>query len=226
MAHTYEVEIKSLLGEKANADALKARLTERFPELIQKGKHAHLNHYFITPTDLSLLQQSITPYVTEDRQSDLAHILSEGKKHSIRTRDADGKVFFIVKASIGDDTSANGVSRIEFESPVALSIEALDQLLLDAGLSYQAKWSREREDYEVGGMNITIDKNAGYGYLAEFEKILTDESDVPTAREEIGRFMADLGVTELPQDRLERMFAHYNNNWNDYYGTDNIFVIE
>ncbi|MBP9771484.1 MAG: CYTH domain-containing protein [Candidatus Pacebacteria bacterium] len=226
MAHTYEVEIKSLLGDKANADALRTRLKERFSELVEKGKHAHLNHYFVAPTDLSLLQQSIAPYIAEDKHADLARILSEGKNHSIRTRDADGKVLFIVKASIGDDTSANGVSRIEFESPVVLSIEALDQILLDAGLSYQAKWSREREDYEVEGMNITIDKNAGYGYLAEFEKILTDESDVPAAREELARCMAELGVTELPQDRLERMFAHYNAHWNDYYGTDNIFVIE
>jgi hypothetical protein len=38
--------------------------------------------------------------------------------------------------------------------------------------------------------------------------------------------MAKLGVEELPQDRLERMFAHYNAHWPEYYGTEKVFVIE
>jgi hypothetical protein len=38
--------------------------------------------------------------------------------------------------------------------------------------------------------------------------------------------MQELGVDELAQDRLARMFAHYNQNWPDYYGTDKTFTIE
>jgi len=38
--------------------------------------------------------------------------------------------------------------------------------------------------------------------------------------------MAELGVAELPQDRLARMFDFYNQNWPDYYGTDKTFTIE
>jgi len=38
--------------------------------------------------------------------------------------------------------------------------------------------------------------------------------------------MTKLDVEELPQDRLERMFAYYNKNWPEYYGTEKIFVIE
>ncbi len=38
--------------------------------------------------------------------------------------------------------------------------------------------------------------------------------------------MKEVGVAELPQDRLERMFAYYNLHWPEYYGTENIFTIE
>jgi adenylate cyclase class IV len=75
-------------------------------------------------------------------------------------------------------------------------------------------------------MNITIDKNAGYGYLAEFEKVVDDSRQAPDVEAEIRSFMKECGIDELPQDRLERMFAHYNANWEDYYGTDKIFNIE
>jgi hypothetical protein len=38
--------------------------------------------------------------------------------------------------------------------------------------------------------------------------------------------MKQVGVVELGQARLERMFAHYNTHWPEYYGTENIFTIE
>jgi hypothetical protein len=38
--------------------------------------------------------------------------------------------------------------------------------------------------------------------------------------------MKELGVKELDQKRLERMFAFYNTHWPEYYGTDKIFTIE
>jgi hypothetical protein len=38
--------------------------------------------------------------------------------------------------------------------------------------------------------------------------------------------MKECGVEELPQERLERMFAFYNTHWPDYYGTEKIFTIE
>lgn len=71
-----------------------------------------------------------------------------------------------------------------------------------------------------------MDKNAGYGYLAEFEKIVTDEAEADSVREELDALMAELEVEELDQERLARMFSFYNTNWPDYYGTDKTFTIE
>jgi adenylate cyclase class IV len=58
-------------------------------------------------------------------------------------------------------------------------------MLLDSSFEYQAKWSRQREEYSAGDMNICLDKNAGYGYLAEFEKVLDLDSDYQEAKKEI-----------------------------------------
>lgn len=178
--------------------------------------------------DVRAVEDAAAPlYSSKEKRMGLSRILRNAKGEvSIRTREADGKVFFILKASIGDDSSANGVSRIEFEEPVGLTLEELDQKLLDAGLSYQAKWSREREHYDLGSIHITVDKNAGYGYLAEFEKMIDDGKEAEYAKQELKALMAELGCQELPQDRLERMFKHYNEHWRDYYGTDRTFVVE
>jgi predicted adenylyl cyclase CyaB len=189
-----------------------------------------LNHYFLPPADakqFDLLKKVLMPILPEDTHKALARIAEHGTKVSIRTRRTDTKTLFIIKASVSDDTSSNGVARIEFEAPVQISLDELDKILIDKiGLAYQAKWSREREEYEVAGLHVCLDKNAGYGYLAEFEKVVGSEQEVAGARSEIEHIMKQVGVVELGQARLERMFAHYNTHWPEYYGTENIFTIE
>ncbi len=225
MADHFEIEIKSLLGSAEKAAELRTKLRTK-GDLKELGRHSQLNHYFTAPNGLTVLKEKILPLVAAEQKERLEKILSEGRDYSIRTRNADGKVLFVVKASLGDDTSANGVSRMEFEAAVPKTMEELDQILLAAGLQYQAKWSRDREEYQLGETNITIDRNAGYGYLAEFERVIEDQAGAAAAKADLAALMADLGAIELPQDRLERMFAFYNGHWQDYYGTDKIFNIE
>lgn len=268
----FEIEIKSLLGSKERANELKRRLAQLFPALKVLPSHMQRNHYFnvsshapqgIAATTnaahaneemkpLGLVFRTIAPLLPKEKQKELSHIIKHAKSGvSIRTREADGKVFFILKASIGDDSSANGVSRIEFECVIphfadkvgdcgatnaahanenkaqrTITLEELDKKLLDAGLVVQAKWSREREHYDLGVLHVTVDKNAGYGYLAEFEKMIDDGREAEYAKQELKALMTELGCQELPQKRLERMFKYYNEHWRDYYGTDRTFVIE
>jgi adenylate cyclase class IV len=222
----FEVEIKSLLGSKENADRLKKGLSAKYPGLALVGKGKQLNHYFTIAPDLAALRVNLEPLISADKKKQFETILSHGTKMSIRTRDADGKVIFVVKASVGDDTSSNGVKRMEFEQVVPKTLAELDQILLASGCAYQAKWSREREEYAADGMHICFDKNAGYGYLAEFEKVTPHEAELDAVRQDLLSVMSSLGVSELPQDRLERMFAHYNSHWPEYYGTERTFTIE
>jgi adenylate cyclase class IV len=195
------------------------------PSLALTSQNLQLNHYF-EGGDIQTLQATVSHLFVGETLAKLEKIVAIGQNFSVRTRQRDEEVLLVLKASVDAGTSENTVSRLEFEEPVDLSLEALDALVLSAGYSYQAKWSRSREEYAYKGINVCFDKNAGYGYLAEFEKILHDESELEAARVELDAVMAELGVEELSQDRLARMFAHYNANWPEYYGTDKIFTIE
>ncbi len=224
MAH-YEIEVKSLLGEKEYAERLRERMRELDPTCERTSRNTQLNHYF-EGGDVRALLEATKDLFTADVLEKFIHIVEVGTSFSVRTRKRDDEVLLVVKASVDSGSSANSVSRLEFEEPVVLTLDELDERVLAAGFQYQAKWSREREEYAYKGANVCIDKNAGYGFLAEIEKIVHDESLLSDTRREIDELMTELGIEELSQDRLERMFAHYNQNWRDYYGTDRTFIIE
>lgn len=221
----YEIEVKTLLGEKERADALKARMCALDPSCTRVSANKQLNHYF-TDGNLEDLFAKTKHLFSDTVREKFETLAEKGTNFSVRTREKDDQVLLVVKASVDSGTSSNGVSRLEFEEEVPLSLLELDALVLDAGFTYQAKWSREREEYTYKGANVCIDRNAGYGYLAEFEKVIHDESVLAETRAEIDALMAELEVEELAQERLERMFAFYNANWPEYYGTEKVFIIE
>ncbi len=222
---TYEVEVKSLLGGPERADEVRRAMKKLDPACTMTSKNKQLNHYF-EQGSLPKLADALAPHLSGGAMERLKDLIGRAKSFSVRTRDKDGTVLVVVKASVGDDSSSNGVARMEFEEKVPLTLDELDKLILSAKFKYQAKWSREREEYLCKGVNVTLDKNAGYGWLAEFERVVDSEAAVASARTEVETLMKNLGVFELPQDRLERMFAYYNTNWPEYYGTDKIFVVE
>jgi len=230
MTSQYEVEIKSLLGTKGEANKLLDALKAYDTSVREVDANTQLNHYFIGGEKEKMLAtfQDILP---EDRYKAFRDIVERGREMSLRTRettkDGQKKVILVVKASVDDTTSSNGTARLEFEEVVNVTLEELDQKLLDSGCEYQAKWSRDRHEYELSnGTHVCVDKNAGYGYLAEFERVVDDAKRVDEIKSELRALMRDLGVEELPQDRLERMFAHYNENWRTYYGTEKTFLVE
>ena len=220
---SYEIEIKSLLGSKEKADALRTKIVKKFgKQAVEKSNQ--LNHYFVGG-DMEKFEKNFSKKIPKDKLSVFKKIVEHGKKMSVRTRRTDKDTILVIKASIDDTTSSNGISRMEFEQKLPMTLDELDKLLLDSGFAYQAKWSREREEYTLPDLHICIDKNAGYGYLAEFEKVVGDEKESESAQKMLRTLMKEFEAEELKQDRLERMFAHYNNNWQNYYGTDNIFTI-
>lgn len=219
----YEIEIKSLLGSPERASSLRDKISAKGGVL--KHKNNQLNHYFVLH-NADKFKEKLDPHIPAEDREKFEKILEEGSDFSVRTRDTDSEVKLVIKASIGDDSSSNGISRMEFEARMPMKLKKLDELLLDAGLEYQAKWSREREEYKLDDTSICLDKNAGYGYLAEFEKVITDPTLANNIKNELLGMMKSFEVEELSQGRLERMFTYYNNNWKDYYGTDKIFNIE
>jgi predicted adenylyl cyclase CyaB len=224
MSH-FEIEIKSLLGANTKAEALKEKMKSLDPDFSHLASNKQLNHYFAGGSVQDLFKK--VEHLFKGEEHDKFQMVAErGTDFSVRTRQKDDEVLLVVKASIDEGTSENTVKRMEFEEPVGITLDELDTLVLDSGYTTQAKWSRERDEYVYKGANVCLDKNAGYGYLAEFEKIIPDENNTEKAREELVALMEELEVEELPQERLARMFDHYNQNWSEYYGTDKTFTVE
>lgn len=226
MAKNYEVEVKSLLGTAERAKKLKHDLLKHVKGVKLLSQEKQLNHYFNPPADLATFAKEVASVLPDERRTEFEELVNDSRKISVRTRQSNTGVLLVLKISVGDDTSDNGVRRVEFEQKVSMSLDELDKVLISAGCSYQAKWSREREEYSGKDVKVCIDRNAGYGYLAEFEKVVSDENEIADAHKQILDMMRNFGVDELPQDRLERMFDYYNKNWKDYYGTENTFIIE
>jgi len=224
MSH-YEIEIKTLLGSKENADKLKENMCKLDSNTACTSTNKQLNHYF-KDGDVKALYEKTRSLFNEDQLSKFTTMIEKGSSFSVRTRQRDEEVLLVVKASLDAGTSENTVTRLEVEETVSISLDELDALVLDSGFDYQAKWSREREEFEYKGITVCLDRNAGYGYLAEFEKVIDDEEQLESVRAELVQLMEELEVEELAQDQLERMFEHYNSNWPEYYGTDKTFVIE
>jgi adenylate cyclase class IV len=223
---SFEIEIKSLLGEKKYADCLVRNMETFDPNTKLVAESRQLNHYFVNG-QIHELYSNASSLFEKNLLKELKKIVDKGSDFSVRTREINGDVRLVLKASIGDDSSANGVSRMEFDEKVeGRSLSELDQLFLDSGYEYQAKWSRERKEYTCNNISVCVDKNAGYGYLAEFEKVVNESSLVKEIENELREFMNKLECEELAQDRLERMFSHYNENWPEYYGTEKVFVIK
>ncbi len=221
----FEIEIKSLLGNEENAEKLRQGILSLPEQGKLIAKSSQLNHYFIGG-DREKFIDAFRSRFSDEQFLSFQKVVREGKTLSVRTRQANGKVLLVVKASIDDTTSANGISRMEFEEAVSLSLEELDTLLVNCGFSYQSKWSREREEFSVGDVTVCLDRNAGYGYVAEFEVLVDEAQHAEDAKQKLFNLMSRLGVEELLQDRLERMFAYYNEHWPEYYGTDRVFTVE
>lgn len=228
MVNNIEIEIKSLLWKVERKNKLLEDAKSIFTKFELISKEKQLNHYFNT-WDFWVLFEKLKSFLNEIDIIKFKDITENWKNHSVRTRRVDNwnKVIFVIKAAIDDTTSHNWISRIEFEANFnSLNLEQLDNILIESWFDYLSKWSREREEYQLDEIHLCLDKNAWYWYVAEFEIVVSPEDNYDEKLNYVKSIMDKLWAEELPQDRLWRMFDYYNNNWRDYYGTENVFVIE
>ena len=141
-----------------------------------------------------MLFDRIKDHLTAEQQEKFQDILQHGKNHSIRTRWIHNKsgVILVIKALLDEHTSHNGISRIEFEPTLDMTLDQLDKILLDSKFEYLSKRSRERQEYQLPDIHISLDKNAGYGYLAEFEMVIDADADTDQAHRKIKEIMQEL----------------------------------
>jgi len=215
----FEVEKKALIG----ASEKQLQLVDIFPVLKSNKTtfEKQLNHYFNCHGEL---YRVIQKFNLDIKAAEIENVIKKG--YSLRTRSINGgKAILIIKIKANNTSAENGTSRREVELQTDMSIDCLDQYLLSEGFSFKSKWSRERQQSKLGNTTFCLDKNAGYGYVVEVEKMVDSENKIAQAEIEIDRILEQNNLSELPADRLERMYAHYNTNWQDYYETDKVFTI-
>lgn len=226
-ANQFEVEVKTLLGSKEAAEVFVGKLQEADPKLMRTSQSKQLNHYFDSAGDPRKVADAVSTFLTEDDLAALKDILGQAKSYALRTRDADGRVLLVVKAAKGDGDDQHALERLEGEYETsAPDIDTLDEAIRSAGYDFLSKWSRERSEYAYKGYTVCLDRNAGYGYLAEIEKVVPDSEQAETTRGEILAELGALGAEELSQERIGRMFEYYNRHWQEYYKTEKTFTIE
>ena len=224
-SNNVEVEIKVLLGSQLKADKLVNQI--QLLQYSQTGENNQLNHYFVGDNYEAIKNMDSKYFVDSNSQSKLLSIINSNSQFSLRTRQLNERTLLVIKASLNDTTASNGTIRMEFEEPVNLSLDQLDQLMLSYGFQYQAKWSRSRQEFQSpqSDIKICLDYNAGYGYLAEFELIVDTDKNYDLTKNTILELIHSLNLQELDQHKLAKMFDYYNNNWKEYYGTKKVFEI-
>ena len=146
--NTFEIEIKVLLGDEQKAQELITKLKHHDPQTILLHENSQLNHYFLIQGDLAQLGESLKTYIHADHRNKLHDVIVNGKNHSLRTREVDGKLLLVIKAAVDNTTSSNGTARVEFEQEISgATLQQLDDIILSHGFPYQSKWSRQRQEY-------------------------------------------------------------------------------
>ena len=221
----YEIEIKTLLGSKEQSDKLLAKVMERDPKTKLVSEQKQLNHYY-HDGNLADLAQGVAKHITPGQAAALTDIAARAKSINVRTRQKNDTVLLIVKGSLDEVSAVHSHQRMEFEAPVNISLANLDALVEQSGWQLEAKWQADRKIYSTLGLTLDVFFTPGYGYLAEFEQVVMADKDRESAHQKLVDTMESLGVQELPNNRLERMFAYYNQHWQEYYGTDRVFTVE
>jgi adenylate cyclase class IV len=159
--HSYEVEIKVLLGTAEQKDIFMDKVRADFPSLSHSYSESQLNHYF-EGGNLSHLFGTFREYISEKDATSLHNLVTDAKSYSVRTRGTPTQTIIVVKATVNDESSSNGTARIEWEVDLApMTLDQMDTLVLAAGFTYQAKWSRAREGYQLNENTVLcLDKNA------------------------------------------------------------------
>lgn len=221
----YEVEVKTLLGDDATTQTFIRKLQQSDPDATVKATSDQLNHYFDKAGDPAKLLEVVKGALSEGDWKAFSDIVSQSQSFALRTRQ-DDKVRLVIKAAKTGDDEQHALERLEGEYvTAAASIDELDAIIQQAGYGFLSKWSRARTEYAYKDYNVCIDRNAGYGYVAEIEKIVSDQTAAAEARKEILAELDSLGFEELSQERVGRMFAHYNDRWPEYYRTDKTFNV-
>lgn len=142
-------------------------------------------------------------------------------KNDLRIRRTDKEAYLILKKGWMHDND-----RDELEIKVdRKDFLRLDEILTALGFKYDTKWYRKRKEYKYKNFTITIDFNAGYGWVTEIEQTVRAGGE-EKAKQEILDLAKTIGVKPATKELFNKMYNFYKKNWPHYIKTKSTFDID
>lgn len=168
---------------------------------------------------IKFLEENEAEKITEEEQDNFYY--NAPGKLDLRIRRTADKALLILKNGWMHDED-----REETEVECAREdFETLDKILVTLGYEYDTKWYRKRIEYKYEDFHITLDFNAGYGWVTEIE-LMVGEGEEKKAKELILQFAKKLGIDPTPKETFNKMYEYYKKNWEKYYTTKEVFDID
>lgn len=165
------------------------------------------------------LQQNKATLVSHGTQDNWYYVAPG--KNDLRIRRTNKEAYLVLKKGWMHDDD-----RDEIEIKVARAdFMRLDEVFRSLGYEYDTKWYRKRTEYKYKNFAITIDFNAGYGWVAEIERtVQPGHEDI--AKKEILALAAEIGITPASKTLFDKMYQYYKKNWSHYIKTKSTFDID
>lgn len=142
-------------------------------------------------------------------------------KNDFRIRKTDNCAFIILKKGWMHDDD-----REEIEIKIdRKDFQKADKIFTSLGFKYDTKWYRVRKEYRYKDFNISIDFNAGYGWIAEIEKIVRKGHE-EKAKKDILQLARIVNIKPASKSLFDKMYKYYKNNWPYYFDSKTTFDIK
>lgn len=221
-----KIEVKIRLKSEIEISDLLAKLSQKDQNFELVKKESQKNNYFVN-VDLGALTANLNDFLDLSEQEILKEIMLYAAHVSISTREIDGEIVILrIISSNGSKETVTNDLKNKFEKEITLSLDELDRLIINSKGIFKAKWSRHTAIYKFLDYTVSIDKNAGYGYICEIEKVVELEIDEENVLEEINKLINELSHSPLEKSELDRMFEYYVEHWEEYYETEKTFELE
>jgi adenylate cyclase class IV len=222
-----EIEVKYLLKDKTARDKLVDTLHEQFPGIKHTGTKKIISYFYKDGATADQILQVVGELFRGEELAEATGVLRNSEAIMVKCRSIDDSNYFTIKGTPAGQDPVHAVNRLEFEQPVMLDLEKIDALLNKAGIVTASKWSSDREYYSLDDVSkAEVEFVAGYGYKAELEIVINDGESADGAISTINRRAKELGLVEASQTLLGKMYAYYNQHWQEYFNTRNTFSDE
>lgn len=164
------------------------------------------------------LKQNKAKLVSQGTQDNWYYIAPG--KNDLRIRRTEKVAYLILKKGWMHDDERDEIE-IKVDRKYFLR---LDEILRALGYKYDTKWYRQRKKYRYKNFNITIDFNAGYGWVTEIEREVCSGGE-KKAKAEIINLARKIGIKPAPKLLFDKMYHYYKKRWPYYIRTKKTFDI-